>query len=1042
MKALNIKIGVVGLIGVCVLLLTVKTPLLSQDEPASSSPGAVAAAEPNAPATAADANEPTRPRSRRGFGGRSEGFGSRPEGFGPRPEDGERFMRPGPVMAEESGDPNMQMEAINLNNVEMRQIIQKIADWTGKPVIPVNDEMMQARLTIYSPAKVTRQQALSLLIMSLMSKGIVVEQLEDRVMLRPLASVRLGSVPTLGPDEPLARVLDKNQIVEKWFRLTNYSPTRLVQIIAPLTADYGYAIADEGSSRVGVIDTVDNLMRIERLILQLDIPESEQEIEKVFELKYADPMEVVQMLQLILGGTRTGRAGARGGDAAAAPAAGGRGGTPGGSDVKTAMSVVIDSGTATQIKLIPLVKQRWILARGSKDDIRRIEEWMLRLDLESLSGETEEMRQTVVQVRYANVQEVVRMVQNTLQQMPGTELRANIVVEALPQTGQIVIYGSEANRTTVERLIAQIDLPKEDIFTERTFKLKHADPDQIKKNIEALYSDTAAQQQYNRYSYYGMASTRRPEDTVKVISYPMLKQVTVIASPSNMEKIVLQIDEWDKPLDIEKDQYRIISLKNSDPVQLADLLTKLFSQESTGSSQNFLRMLFGGDDSSDSRQKIIGSLYGMLTFEPVPDTKKLIVISQIPEAYEVIDRLVAKLDGSEDTEVPRIITLNYADPEALCDQLNAILNEAGTLATIQRSARGLSAYDTTQTNQAVTTSEDNASSITPWWTRQRLDSTKLPTSNLIGRVRFVPVHRSKAVLVLSPPEYIADITKMINELDKPGMQVMIKAIIVEITLSDMTSLGVQVSSNPNAFGTLGPNAMTALNNLSYNESRTNFSSTTDADINVLVDMLIKHANGRVLNQPTLWTKDNEEAIFIKGQKIAFITGEQTQNTGSTQQTYNFEDVGVTLRVRPSITPEKAVDLTINLNISQVEPELINTQVARKNMNTTTHMIVNDGQSVMMSGILYQNDDIITHKIPLLGDLPLVGGLFRHEKTSQTNSELLVFVTPHVIDDAILRAIPANDNGQEVLDRARHRMEETAESLNQLFMPDPEIPIEK
>jgi len=283
---------------------------------------------------------------------------------------------------------------------------------------------------------------------------------------------------------------------------------------------------------------------------------------------------------------------------------------------------------------------------------------------------------------------------------------------------------------------------------------------------------------------------------------------------------------------------------------------------------------------------------------------------------------------------------------------------------------------------------------------------------------------------------------MIGELDKPGMQVMIKAMIVEIGLSDMTSLGVQVASNPSAFGTLGPNAMTALNELSYNENRTNFSSATSADISILVDLLVKHANGRILNQPTLWTKDNEEAIFIKGQKIAFITGEQTQNTGSTQQTYNFEDVGVTLRVRPSITPEKAVDLTINLNISQVEPELINNQVARKNLDTTTHMIVNDGQSVMMGGILFQNDDIVINKLPLLGDLPLVGRLFRHEKTSQTNSELLVFVTPHVIDEGLLKAIPANANSLEVQARYRDRLEETAESLNKLFMTNPEIPAEK
>lgn len=1072
MKSMTIKIGLFGLIGLCMLLLMLAKPVMSQDQ---STPAGdqTSVSEPNAVAPPADANEPSpatearqeRPaigrdetgfpsRSSRGTGGRMSGVD---RGFGSRFEGGERFMRPGPVTAIGTGDPNTPLEAINLNNVEMRQIIQKIAEWTGKPVIPVNDEMMQTRITIYSPKMVTRAEALSLLIMALQAKGIVVEQLDNRVMLRPLASVRLGSVATLGPDEPLARVEDKSQIVEKWFRLNNYSPTRLIQIISPLTADYGYAVADEASSRVAVIDTVDNLMRIERLIQQLDLPETGQEIETIIELKYADPSEVVQMLQLILAeGTAQSRVSSRfqsgrGGQSGQSfEGGGGRGGQPGGSGqpgassqpgasnqsggsaVRTATTVVVDSTGTTPIRLIPLVKQKWILVRASREDIRRIEEWAKRLDLE----DAEEMKQSVVQVRYANVSEVVRMVQNTLQQMPGTELRANIVVEALSQTSQIVIYGNDNNRAVVERLIAQIDLPKEDFFVERTFQLKHADPDQIKTNIEQLYSDTTSQQQYGRY--FGMTTTRRPEDTVKVISYSMLKQVTVIASPQNMEKITRQIeDQWDKPLDVEKDQYRIISLNNSDPVKLAELLKTLFSEDSSSSSsQNFIRMIFGSS-SQDSRQKIVGSLYGMLTFEPVPDTKKLIVISQIPEAYDVVERLIQKLDARDEADVPKVITLKYADPEALCDQLNAILNESGTTATIQRSARGLSAYST-GTNQAVSTSEEGSGTITPWWTRQRLDTTQMPTSNLIGRVRFVPVHRSKAVLVLAPPEYIKDITSMIDVLDRPGMQVMIKAVIMEIGLSNMTSLGVQLSSNGSFSSTLGPNALTALNNLVYTEKKEHFSSTTDADISVLVDLLVKHANGKVLNQPTLWTKDNEEAIFIKGQKVAFITGEQTANTGSTQKSYEFEDVGVTLRIRPNITPEKAVDLTINLNISQIETEMINDQRVRSNLDSTTRMIINDGQSVMMGGILTQKEELVEHKIPLLGDLPLVDGLFRHEAANKGNSELLVFVTPYVVDDNVLGSLPADPKTLEVIESARRRMEATAETLNQLFMEEQQI----
>ena len=927
-----------------------------------------------------------------------------------------------------------ELEAINLNNVEMAPIMQKIADWTQKPVIPTSDEVMKVRISIYSPKKVPRKEALSLLLMTLHAKGIVVEELEDKILLRPLASVRLGSVLTLGTDEPLARIEDRTRVVEKWFQLSSYDPTQLIEIINPLIAEYGYAVADEGTMRVAVIDTVENLMRIERLIEQVDIPESDQEIERIFELENGDPLEIVQVLEIILNENnryRSNRNTNRN-----------RNQRNSGQDIRNAMSVTIESIT-TPIRLIPMTKQRWILARASREDMEKIEEWIDKLDI----ADSSEVKQTVVPVRYANPQEVVRMVRNTIQRMPGTNLQTNIVVEALPQSSQVVIYGSEPNRKMLEKLIAEIDLPEEDIYDERTFDLKYADPDEIKQKIDDLYDRRVLQYSYRSSSsssyQYGPSSK---EDTVKVISYPLLKQITVIAIKANLDKIESQLKEWDKPLDIESDQYRILSLKNSDPVQMADLLKRLFSEE-TSDSGNIVRMLLYGDADIDSRQKIVGSLYGMLTFEPVPDTKKLIVISKIPEAYSVIERLVQQLDSQEVAEVPKVITLNYADAEDLCDQLNAILNEPGTPATLQRQMVGLTEYDPESSGSASTEAGNNAGTITPWWTRQRQDDTEMPASNLIGQVRFVPVHRSKAVLVLSPPEYLDDITAMIKELDKPGMQVMIKVVIMDVNLSNATSLGVQYATDPSAFGTLGVNAMTALNELSYsdffNAGQTGlFEFVTGADISVLVDLLVKEMNGRVLNQPTLWTKDNEEAIFVKGQKIAFIENVQSDNSnpGAFNRSFSYEDVGVTLRIRPNITPERAVDMTINLNISGVEDDLINTQVARRNLDTTTHLIVNDGQSVMLGGILERNDVLIKQKVPLLGDLPIIGALFSHSKTDLTNNELLIFMTPYVIDDATLSTIPLDETStDEFLQQSRQRLDEAAEQLRNSIMELPEDP---
>jgi type II secretory pathway component GspD/PulD (secretin) len=106
---------------------------------------------------------------------------------------------------------------------------------------------------------------------------------------------------------------------------------------------------------------------------------------------------------------------------------------------------------------------------------------------------------------------------------------------------------------------------------------------------------------------------------------------------------------------------------------------------------------------------------------------------------------------------------------------------------------------------------------------------------------------------------------------------------------------------------------------------------------------------------------------------------------------------MTLRTRPSITPEKNVDMIINVVLSQLTPEEINNQRVRTEMDTTTNMIVQDGQTLMLGGMLFQEDSNVQRKLPLLGDLPLIGGLFRHNEGVMANSELLIFVTPYVVD---------------------------------------------
>jgi general secretion pathway protein D len=590
-----------------------------------------------------------------------------------------------------------------------------------------------------------------------------------------------------------------------------------------------------------------------------------------------------------------------------------------------------------------------------------------------------------------------------------------------------MIFGRAEMREMVKKLIEEVDIPTGE-FETKVFKLKHADPDEIKENLEGLY-----EKQAGRFSSYGFrrygSRTVDPRDTVKVISFPTMQQVTVIASPENMTKIAEQIAEWDVPIDVEAVKPRIIELHNSDPVQMADLLTTLFSEEARG-RLSFFDLYFGR---GGEKKKIVGALYGQLTFEDVPGTRKIIIISKIPEAYDVIEELIRELDKQEMAEVPKVVTLNYADPEELAERLNAMFNKPGTVAKIRLGERGLSEYSMQETDDEKSKSDKDDTAkgeYTPWWSgsgaRDRIDE-EMPISNVIGRIRFIPDRRSKAILVLAPREFMDNIEEMIKELDVPGKQVMIKAIILEVDHSNMTSLGLQLSSSIGKWETLdNENAITALTGLTVLEERGSFTFSAVTDIAAMIDFLVKKVDAKILNQQTLWTKDNEEADFFKGKRVAFLKGSTISPEGRvTSQNVEFKRVGMTLRVRPSITPEKKVDMTINLVISQLTSERENDQPVRTEMDTETTLIVRDGETIMLGGMLFRKDSIVERKVPLLGDIPLVGGLFRHNEVIEANTEMLVFITPYVIDEDPDKMLPET---REEIERPKEKLEDVLEQL--------------
>jgi general secretion pathway protein D len=626
-------------------------------------------------------------------------------------------------------------------------------------------------------------------------------------------------------------------------------------------------------------------------------------------------------------------------------------------------------------------------------------------------------------------------------------------------SNQIAMIGTVSQIQRIEKLVLALDRPAAGALQTETFRLRFADADIVRENIEELYGtgNSSSSRQNNRRNQQNQqnnnpfqfgrqqpqgeqASSQNTE--LRVTSNAQQNSVTVVADPSVLEQIREIINgTWDKPLPIEAVVPRIYDLKYSDPVKVRDLLEGLFGRGTPGGSTAPGGQQGGGggqaqqrSTGSSSSTQGVGRLAGQFSFQAIPDTGRLVVVSKSPDNLNVIDEIVKGLDQPQTAGLPSIIELKHASAEDLAEQLNALLSQDGTLAQVRRAESGLStssassspfAQQTTNTDtgtqNAQTDPATTAGTITFWWQRSRPPSDRRNSSNLVGQLRIVPVWRQNAVMVIAPPEYQESIVRMIERLDRPGRQVLLSAVVSEVTRDDSSALGLRWSnqaispSNPdNALG-VGITSRNTENNVATSLFDTSVLNA-NADLNLLLQALAQKNKVNVLSEPKIFTSDNQEADFFDGQDIPFLTDTQTSNTGSQIQSFDYRAVGIALRIRPRITVKGDVDLRVNIEISKIvqgQTQFGAFLVDRR--ETTTQLIVKNRQTIVISGILRSEDTEITRKVPGLGDIPLLGLLFQSKEKAKENTELLIFITPVVVENT-----EANDAVNEPY---RQRLEE-------------------
>ncbi len=283
---------------------------------------------------------------------------------------------------------------------------------------------------------------------------------------------------------------------------------------------------------------------------------------------------------------------------------------------------------------------------------------------------------------------------------------------------------------------------------------------------------------------------------------------------------------------------------------------------------------------------------------------------------------------------------------------------------------------------------------------------------------------SNALVITGPPDVVRSLQGVIRRLDVRRAQVLVEAVIAEITADKAAELGVQwrAAVDANKTGGIGGtnfDVTTSINSaatnplgvgnglsLGYFEGTSTFLGTEILNLGALVRALASDSESNILSTPTLVTLDNEEAEIVVAQNVPFVTG-QYINTGANQgatspfQTIQRQDVGLTLKVRPQINEGDAIKLEIEQESSSVSETAVSgaADIVTNKRSIKTSVMVADRQVVVLGGLI---DDRLTEsvqKVPLLGDIPLLGNLFKAQRTKKEKRNLMVFLRPVILRDA-------------------------------------------
>jgi general secretion pathway protein D len=497
-----------------------------------------------------------------------------------------------------------------------------------------------------------------------------------------------------------------------------------------------------------------------------------------------------------------------------------------------------------------------------------------------------------------------------------------------------------------------------------------------------------------------------PNNTIN--AYPGNNTIVITDYASNIQRISKLIESIDAPT---SSDVQSIKLNFAIATDMATILSKVLDTATTGGADPSLKTMILAEPRSNS------ILIRGASAERIRQIRVLVARLDVPTANNG-NIWVVPLKNAEATKLAVTLRAIVAADSTLSAQVGGTPGQPGTV----NPAANL---NQPQANQNTAPGAMGSSAAT-----SALTSSSNPTTG--GIIQAEPATNS-IIITASEPLY-RNLRHVIEQLDRRRTQVYIESLIAEVSSTNAEELGIQwqgiVGSGnqnvgfggtnfTNSAGQAGSNILglgSNVNNILNPGNPSGVPIPPAPGLNLgmltkfngvygmsaLLTALATTQGTNILSTPNLITLDNEEARIVVGQNVPIITGSYAQ-TGSTStvtpfQTYTRQDVGLTLRVRPQVSDNGIVKMQIYQEVSSIYNQSFASGIILNKRNIESNVLVDDGQIIVLGGLIEDKYNDGSSGIPFLKDIPFIGALFRSDAKTRTKTNLLVFIRPYILRD--------------------------------------------